>query len=607
MNQKAGSATARQARPENIARNPDTQLNPSQPTKIEYIPMRDRVSLYTEIYLPDSTGAFPVILLRSPYPYSLPSRNDKRPISRYTEAGYAVVFQLVRGQGLSGGRFRRYFNDANDGFDCIAWIAAQRWCDGNVGMEGPSYLGNTQLLAARSRPPALKCIMPTAFVGHFIKHFPFVGGVAPRLNFIQWNWFADAETAEALAVPQREDTLRAHPLWSSALDKRPLVDAAEWILSGDKLACWKETVNHPLDDDFWQSIHFTDRDLELLDIPMFFTAGWYDMTIGPVDFFTRLEKLLPERKDRYLLVGPWNHQQTYASHLHSMGSGEREVQDNSAVDLVAQRLAFYDCYLKRSDGATKRSCQTPVQDIQPDRVRVYITGALQSNANVWRDFPTFPAPGTVRKNLYLHSQGNAHRVPGDGSLSYMRPVDSPQPEPCDHYCYDPNRPTPSETVPLSDRSGIEARTDVLTYTTQALSEPLTLLGEISLVLHAASDARDTDWFATVTEVFPDGRSIAFHFSIAALRARYRQGFGKEVLLVPDQSYRFDIPLGPAGHQLAAGNRLRLSLFSSAFPKYDPNTNTGNTAATDTDMRVARQSIFHDADRPSHLVLPIINL
>lgn len=587
---------------------PEPDLTPATPSRIDRVRMRDGVTLYTEIYLSGGQGysgeteGRPVILLRSPYPYSRPSRNDKRPICRYTEAGYAVVFQLIRGQGESEGTFRRYFHEVNDGYDTIEWLASQPWCNGNVGMEGPSYLGNAQLLAARAKPPALKCIMPTACPIDY-KYWPFVGGVAPRGLFIKWNKIADAESMEQLDAPHNVDlNVLNHPLWGPAMRKRPLIDAAEGILEGDKLTCWKETVSNPLDDAFWQAIQFTDDELAALEIPIFFTDGWYDMTIGPVDLFTRLEKLQPERPDRYLLVGPWNHQQTYAAHLHDQDNGERVMPENGAMDLVAQRLAFYDCYLKNTHENKSQHTDPITTFIQPNRVRVYITGA-----NVWRDYPTFPVPDAKEQKLYLQSQGDAHSFPGDGVLSWEAPLGTPNLAVVDHYIYNPELPTPSESEPLRDRRGIELRSDVLVYTTEPLIERLTILGEIKLVLYAASDALDTDWFATVTEVFPDGKSVAFHYTISALRARYHRGFDQEVLLKSNQPEVFTIPLGPAGHQVAVGNCLRLSIYSASFPHFDPNTNTGKVAATDTDCRVTRQTVYHDTLRPSHLSLPIIEL
>ena len=193
--------------------------------------------------------------------------------------------------------------------------------------------------------------------------------------------------------------------------------------------------------------------------------------------------------------------------------------------------------------------------------------------------------------------------PGNGVLSW----DLPHEEPTDSYIYDPALPTNSRVETFCDRREVEVRSDVLTYTSEPLTTPLTILGDIELHLHAASDAPDTDWFVVLTEVTPDGQSRSFHYAPPAFRARYRDGFDQEVFLTPNKPEEFRISMGPAGHQIAAGNCLRLSIFSAAFPEFDPNSNTGNPAATDTEIRVAKQTVFHDANRPSHIVLPVIQL
>jgi len=575
---------------------PEPDLKPFPPSLIEKVTMSDGIKLYTEIFLPPLVGKpLPTILIRSPYPYSLPSRHDKMAIPRYVEFGYVVVFQLTRGQGQSEGIFHEHSDDASDGYDCIAWLTQQSWCDSNVGMQGPSYLGSAQLMAARAKPPALKCIMPTAFVGNFTRSFPFSNGVPNKGPYMQWYQITDAEQRSDIDLAHCDMNALNHPKWGPALRKRPLIDAANDVLSGDKLQSYRDTISNPLDNEFWENINFTDEQLAEIDIPIFFTDGWYDSTIGPIDFFSRLEKIhgVDKGPDRYLLVGPWNHYQTYSPSKPGDCDGDRKLPDNGAVDLVTQRLAFFDRYLKGDDTAK----------VQENRVRVYITGAENSNANIWKHFSTFPAPDTKQKRLYLHSQGDARSFPGDGVLNWEQPND----EPSDQYTYDPDLPTSSLVETSKDRRQVEVRSDVLTYTSEPLSEPLTILGELKLILHAATDGLDTDWFAILTEVYPDGRSKSFHYAPPAFRARYRGGFDEEVLLTPNKPEEYCIPMGPAGHQIAAGHCLRLSIFSSAFPEYDPNSNTGNEAATDTDMQVANQTVFHDALRPSHIVLPVIQL
>ena len=579
---------------------PEPPLTPLEPTLIKMMPLRDGAELYTEIFLPTEEGliqsedqGFPIILIRSPYPFSLASRSGGLTIPRYLDAGYGLVYQLTRGQGESKGSFQFLRDDINDGYDAVQWLAGQPWCNSKVGMMGSSYLGSTQLLAARVKPPALKCIMPTAFIGHFTRCFPFSCGVPAKGIYMQWHQVLDASNPSDLDVAYNDMRALQHPKWGPAFRKRPLIDAADQVLSGDKLTSWRETLSNPTDQDYWAPLHFTDAELAELDLPIFFTDGWYDATVGPVDFFSRLEKATPGREDRYLLVGPWDHYQTAANSQAGDDNGDRILPDNGAMDFIAQRLAFFDRYLK-GDKTSK---------VQEDRVRVYISGAPDSKANCWLKLPTFPAPDTNYQSFYLHSQGDARSYPGDGLLS----AEPPGQEPNDHYTYDPALPTHSQMETYCDRRDVEIRSDVLTYTSAPLKQALTILGDIQLVLYAASDGPDTDWFTVITEVFPGGQSKSFHYAPQAFRARYREGLDKEVFLIPNQPEKFQIPMGSAGHQIAAGNRLRLSIFSSAFPEYDTNANTGNPAATDTEIRVAQQTILHNIERPSRLILPVIEL
>jgi putative CocE/NonD family hydrolase len=257
---------------------------------------------------------------------------------------------------------------------------------------------------------------------------------------------------------------------------------------------------------------------------------------------------------------------------------------------MSLRLAFFDKYLKGDENSI----------IQENNVRVFITGLDE-----WRSYATFPPKSVRLRKLFLHSEGTANGYPNGGSLSW----NSPKKEVADTYVYDPRLPTPSPPAtlaePIQDFRAIEIRNDVLIYTTVAFEKSITLLGNIELMLYAASDGRDTDWFATLTEVLVDGRSIPFYRSIGALRARYRKGFDQEALLIPNEPTLFNIPLGPTGHRLAAGARLRLSICSAFYPECDPNTNTGNNFLTDTDLRVAKQTVFHDMERPTHIILPIL--
>ena len=564
---------------------PEGPLSPAIPSCIKMIPMRDGVCLYTEIYKPSNKGCYPVVFHRSPYPSFLPSRDNKGSVKRYIDAGYIFIFQLTRGQGQSEGHYEYYKDDINDGYDSIEWIADQAWCDGNVGMEGSSYAGSVQLLAARSKPDALKCIMPTAFVGNYLSCFPFCGGVPLRSMLMQWYKLCDVKSMSDLDISYGDMRIAEHPDWRKALISRPLIDCANQRLQGDKLKSWREIISNPTDNGFWDAIHYTDDELAELQLPMFITDGWYDVTIGPLNYFERLERM-SNNPNHYLLVGPWDHAQTYREYLHDLPHGDYAMPEDGKLDLSALRLAFFDRYLKG-----KKSSK-----IQEDRVKVFITGE-----NTWHVAPTFPLPGTKDQLMYLHSKGSAGTNPSDGYLDRGKPNN----EPVDTYRYNPDIPTPHEYEAFRDRRHLEMRADMLTYTSSPFEFPITIVGEINLVLYAASDCLDTDWFAMLTEVHPSGKSIGFYSAWPALRARYHKGMHEENPLVPGEPTEFRISLGACGHQIAAGNCLRLSIYSSSFPIFDPNTNTGKCVATDTASQVANQVIFHDATRASHIVLPII--
>ena len=573
---------------------PEVDLSPTNPSFTAMVSMRDNVKLYTEVFVPNGEGSYPVILHRSPYPMFRPSRHDPWPLARYIDAGYVFVFQNTRGQYLSEGEFEFHRLDVDDGYDCINWITEQGWCNGCVGMEGSSYAGSTQLYAAKANHPALKCIMPTAFGGSPTTGFPFTNGVPVRAMFLQWLLVADTESMADLEFIYGDMQIAANDKWGSAFRRRPLINAADGILSGDKLKSWKSVISHPMDGDYWQDESFKDSDLEALDIPIFITAGWLDPTVGPLDYFQRMELINSRNKDSFLLIGPWDHSQTFRSSAQGQSHGERKMPSNSGIDLVGQRLAFFDRYLNGNIN----------QQIQKNRVQVYVTGLDQ-----WFYFGTFPPPEVIQDKLYLESGGNASNCPSDGQLVWSLSEGAVSKEISDQYVYDPLCPTEVK-LNLSeylDQRQFEMRSDVLTYTSTPLEEPLTLLGEVNLILYASSNCLDTDWFAQISEVFPDGRSVLFFPNMSALRARYRFGMNKEVLLNPGEPTEFHMPLGSLGHQIAAGNAIRLSIYSASFPAFDPNLNTGKEVAFDIDSCVAFQNIFSGGALSSHLILPILTI
>ncbi len=351
---------------------------------------------------------------------------------------------------------------------------------------------------------------------------------------------------------------------------------------------YKEWLEHNTLDDYWKRIIFTPEDFRSLDLPALTVTGWFDGDQpGAIYYWDGMNAHSPGRDKQYLVIGPWDHGQTFLGGALKMG--EMKFTGDSVIDRMAQHLAFFNHYLKGS---------TP--DLDHPRVKVYLTGS-----NKWLDMDDYPPPEVQHKPLYFHSGGKANTLIGDGVLSW----EMPKKEPTDKYTYNPKNPTPSDVGGASyaiDNRVIERRDDVLVYTTQELRESMTILGRVFVYLHAASDALDTDFTAKILDVYPDGRAINLgsHF-VGIRRARYRNGYDKEELLTPNKQEKFKIELFDIGHTFLPGHKIRIEISSSAYPHYNPNQNTGNPVATDTDWKIAHQTVYHDSQRPSHVLLPVL--
>jgi putative CocE/NonD family hydrolase len=258
----------------------------------------------------------------------------------------------------------------------------------------------------------------------------------------------------------------------------------------------------------------------------------------------------------------------------------------SVIDNKARHVAFFDWCLKQSAAS-----------FAAPRAQVYVTGA-----NVWRTFDQYPPAASSPTQFFLTSGGRANTRKGDGRLVSGAAADSPP----DSFTFDPRRPVPgSMSDNAIDRGQVQDRADVLVYSTEVLTEPLEIIGKVMVELQAATDARDTDFTAILSDVQPDGTPIQLGARTGIRRGRYRNGYTKEELLTPGKVETFPIELFDIAHQFKAGHRLRLEISSSAAPYYNPNQNTGNPVATDTEWRVARQVIHHDRARPSSITLPVV--
>jgi uncharacterized protein len=527
------------------------------------IPLREGITLSADLALPTSLPA-PAVVMRTPYGKS-GERQSKR-AAVFATGGYALVSVDVRGRGDSDGLFQPYRNDGRDGAEVIAWVAAQAWCTGDVATYGASYGGRIQWLTALEQPPALR-----AMVCLVTPSDPFVEiptGLPPPMH-INWHRFTDAR------MPQYLDDVD----WMAVYRHRPLLTMDE--AAGFRSPNWRDELQHRTLDEWWEPVRYQHRIGEV-DLPVLHVSGWYDdEEIGTPANFAAM--VAAGRAGQRLLMGPWGHAVNTSRTV-----GEVDFGPHALIDLDGYVLAFLDEHVKGIQ-----------PEPRPAPVRIFVMGD-----NEWRDAETWPpadAPSTV---FHFSSGGHANSRFGDGRL-VDAPVASEQPP--DEWTHDPGRPVPFITDASSaqiggpdDYLGIESRGDVLVFTSDPLTEPLEIIGTVTVIAHVSTSAADTDITAKLVDVHPD--NFAQRLCDGMVRLRYRDGFDREQPVTPGQVYEVEIALWDTCVRLPAGHRLRVEIASSAFPKYDVNLGTGGDPSTETDGPPATNHLWHTPGGPSRLIL-----
>ena len=571
------------------------------------VPMRDGVRLATDIYRPDSPGRFPALVTRGPYGKDGYADNQEHSIWFFPQRGYVVVSQDCRARFDSeGGYYDPLFQEGQDGYDTVEWAARQPWCNGRVATTGQSYLGATQYtLAAGPRPPHLQCMAPVSASADFHQSWVYHTGGA-----MEWGWmvpYAIHKGRNTLLRAGREDLLAqmdeyvlpadnfAQPLTGAWFSHLPLRD---WIDRLKEAAPYfAEYFDQERDGPYWSRVNLL-RHARHIDLPMFHVSSWYDIFLeGALNGYQALRDQAATagaRRGQRLLVGPWAHIRPYTAPT-SGDTGDIDFGPEARIELHEHLLQWFDYWLK--------DIQTGVMDAPP--VRIFVMGE-----NRWRDESDWPLPRTHYVRWYLHSSletgGPANTRRGAGGLSTAPPGD----EPPDAYTYDPSDPVPTQggstlIIPqgVADQREVEARQDVLVYTSEPLERDLELTGPISVTLYAASSAVDTDFTAKLVDVRPDG--YAHNLQDGIVRARFRTSAAEPSLIQPGRVYRYEIDLWATSHLLFAGHRLRLEISSSNFPRFDRNPNTGAPLGADARLETARQTVHHSAQYPSHALLPVI--
>lgn len=555
------------------------------------VSMPDGVHLATDIYRPETEEALPVLINRTPYDKDREGTSFE--VQAYINAGYAVAIQDVRGRYHSEGDFIPYDNETEDALCFYNWIREQPWCNGKFGTFGASYNGATQWLPARRSPEGLCAMVTTVTFDNMFNNCTYQGG-AKILNDLRWvvqDIIPDrVRRAQEAGLESMDIDL---PSPDTAFDELPMATHPTILKYGEFYPEW---LQHNTQDEFWQK-KSPCSGYEGVLAPALNVGGWYDILVpGTLNNFTEMQKRggsEDSRKNPRLIMGPWSHM-NFTGKYPELDYGE---QASAAFFPLHQlHIDWYNHWLK----------DMPLTDNLEKPVKIFVMGA-----NEWRDEEAWPLPDTHYKEFYLHSEGHANTLNGDGSLS----ITLPNTEPSDSYTFDPQYPVPTVGGQIilpppnfagpRDQRQVEQRDDVLVYDSPVIEQPLEVTGNISAKLFVSSDCVDTDFTAKLVDVFPDGR--AFNLCDGILRTRYRDSITETTLMESGQIYELTIQMGATSNVFLPGHKIRLEVASCNFPKYNRNSNTGGSICFESlkDYRPAHNTIYHDEQHPSQLILPVI--
>ncbi len=600
--------------------------------------MRDGVHLATDIYRPAQGGKtaaskLPVLLERTPYDKTGTNHADRTrdvpvPLSRpqmaesFARAGYIVAIQDCRGRYGSEGRFEKYLSEGKDGFDTLAWLCAQPWCNGRIGTFGLSYGAHAQAALAALNPPGLAAMFLDSGGFSSAFHSGIRQGGAFELKQATWGYKHALLSPETLRDPARRQALEAEDLrgwftrmpWSKG--NSPLRAAPEY--EDYLLEQWRSGTFGP----YWTRIGLYARGSydALSDVPMVFMSSWYDpYARTAAENFIGLSRR--KRGPVKLVLGPWTHGHRSESHAGQVEFGPAATLDgNIAPNYVALRLAWFD--------RTVKGVAAP--DYLPSPVKIFVMGGGTGkrtaegrlmHGGAWRDEEDWPLARAKPTAFFLHKDGRLDTSApcvADASLGYD---------------FDPRHPVPTiggaiaSGAPIMEAGAFDQREtaeffgatepylplsqrdDVLVFQTETLAADTEITGSITAKLYVSSSAPDTDFTLKLVDVYPPSADwpdgFAMNLTHGILRLRYRDGFDKPHMLEPGTVAPITIEAFPTSNLFAKGHRIRLDISSSNFPHFDINPNSGEPEGEANQPRIAHNRIHLDRQHPSHIVLPLI--
>ncbi|WP_447603692.1 CocE/NonD family hydrolase [Nitrospira sp. Nam80] len=534
--------------------------------------MHDGVRLHTMVWRPHGPGRYPAVLTRG---YNSSAAAFAEPFVR---SGYAYVGQSTRGHGPSEGTQgvrHRFFDDAEDGYNTLTWISQQPWSDGKIAMYGKSYWAATQWLVAPLEHPNLKAIIPQ--------------NINPDLwerSYWDHGALQLAHTARRIYDAGGREKIEQFG-WMNWYRHLPLM-SLDVVAGTSRNVLWRDYLSHPRYDDFWRKISIREK-YDKVRIPVYFMAGWYDNYPGAaLTYFQKLKELNPALELRIVVDA--------SDHLNRT-AGDRDFGKAGIKDEITLAIRWLNYVVKGFDNGM--ASEPPIA--------IFVMGA-----NGWRHEYEWPLAGTQFTKYFFHSEDGSRR----GKLNPEFPGDE-QPT---SYIYDPFDPVPTlggnhsftdNSLSHIIRAGSvdqrpnESRHDVLVFTSGELAEDVEVTGPIVIVLYAASSAEDTDFTATLIDVDPKGP--AYNLTQGIIRARFRESIWEPPrLLVPGTAYEYRLELLPTSNVFKKGHKIQVHLTSSNFPLYDRNPNTGSEQGIGKEIKSAKQTVYHDKTKPSHIILPVVS-
>jgi hypothetical protein len=583
------------------------------------MPMRDGIRLATDIYRPKTDEPVPVIFSKTPYNFNSWGDGEERTrtYERAYEAvqhGYAYVVQNERGRYFSEGDWDILGPPTTDGYDAFSWMKDQEWCNGKIGTLGCSSTAEWQMAVAALDHPSHAAMVPQGYgagvgrVGRFHEQGNWYRGGAQQMLFTAWLHGVQNDEFRPRVPPgaSQEDLIRISRFydlapempavdWSDGLRHLPVQDI---ILNqhGAK-GIYSDMIRRKPNDPAWYEGGLYHDDMPF-GVPSFWFASWYDVSTGPnLELFNHVRKNAKDPEvanNQYLVIAPVLHC-SYTRATEETIVGERNVGD-ARLNYDEQIYGWFDYWLKGEQNGFLE--KTP-------RVQYYTMGS-----NTWQQSETWPPPGVETTTYYLGSGGKANSLYGDGKL-IAQPVKDDQP---DTFAYDPMNPVPSYGGNVCctgnavkggsfDQQQMETRHDILVYTSEPLAEGIEVSGFIESTLYVSSDAKDTDFTIKLIDVYPDG--TAYNLDETIQRARYREGYDKEVFMEEGEVYKLEMSPMSTSNLFAAGHRIRIEISSSNFPRFERNMNTGGNNYDESKGVIAHNVIHHSAAYPSQLRLPVV--